>query len=137
MNLIDKLGGYNNAKSVVDRAPDSTFIYHNHPYHKGYVRCFFDDGEEYFLVSNIEKELLEYRRQYKIYQVGDKVVRIDGQDVVFEVAGGCIGGDTCNPDRNGIVYTDYIAMTKGLPHHRSKLRHATDAEAKVGKRSDE
>lgn len=130
MNLIEQLGWYSKAKIKRD---DINHTLENCEFLGG------GDAREGLCerLESIENALLEYRRRYKIYQVGDKVVRIDGQDVVFEVAGGCIGGDTCNPDRNGIVYTDYIVMTKGLPHHRSKLRHATDAEAKVGKRSDE
>ena len=46
MNLIEQLGGYDKAKSIVDKSPCKTYTYHNHPYQKGYIRCFGGDGKD-------------------------------------------------------------------------------------------
>ena len=69
-----------------------------------------------------------------MFKVGDKVVRTIGHNVVFEVSGGCIGGRNVNARKNGEVYTDYISTTKGMPHHKSQLRHATPEEIAAGHR---
>lgn len=74
MNLIERLGGYEKAKSIVDKAPCKTYTFHNHPYQKGYIRCWGGDEKEYFIVSDIEKALFEYRRQHNIFEVGDYVL---------------------------------------------------------------
>lgn len=71
-----------------------------------------------------------------MFKVGDKVVRTIGHNVVFEVSGGCIGGRNVNARKNGEVYTDYISTTKGMPHHKSQLRHATQEEIAAGHRID-
>lgn len=71
-----------------------------------------------------------------MFKVGDLVVRTIGHNVVFEVSGGCIGGRNVNARKNGEVYTDYISTTKGMPHHKSQLRHATPQEIAAGHRID-
>ncbi len=71
-----------------------------------------------------------------MFKVGDKVVRTIGHNVVFEVSGGCIGGRNVNARKNGEVYTDYISTTKGMPHHKSQLIHATPEEIAAGHRID-
>ncbi len=71
-----------------------------------------------------------------MFKVGDKVVRTIGHNVVFEVSGGCIGGRNVNARKNGEVYTDYISTTKGMPHRKSQLRHATPEEIAAGHRID-
>ena len=63
-------------------------------------------------------------------------VRTIGHNVVFEVSGGCIGGRNVNARKNGEVYTDYISTTKGMPHRKSQLRHATPEEIAAGHRID-
>lgn len=63
-----------------------------------------------FFQCEIEQALLEYRRQHNIFEVGDRFV-IDGLFGVFYANDG------------NIPYLDY-----------NKIRHATDAEIKAGKR---
>lgn len=72
------------------------------------------------------------------FKVGDKVVGTYeyGAKDVYEVVGGCIGGVSYSPDRSGNIYTAYITMKNGLPHHRSNLRHATPEEIAAGRRID-
>lgn len=76
------------------------------------------------------------KNEASMFKVGDKVVRTIGHNVVFEVSGGCIGGRNVNARKNGEVYTDYISTTKGMPHRKSQLRHATPEEIAVGHRID-
>ncbi|GEM_PF-1137741 len=64
MNLIEQLGGYECAKAE-------------------YSDPMYEDGELYtikatgtrFFKHNLAEELIEYRRQHKIYEVGDLVVK--------------------------------------------------------------
>lgn len=110
MNLIEQLGGYEDAKTVVDKAPCKTYTYYNHPYQKGYIRCLGGDGKEYFLVSDIEQALLEYRRQHNIFEAGDAMVI---------------------PSRgNGIFHFNALFSDSDI----AEARHATDEEIKAGKR---
>ena len=123
MNLIEQLGGYEKAKSIVDKAPCKTYTFHNHPYQKGYIRCFGGDGKEYFLVSDIEEALLDYRRQHNIFEVGDKVIGSKlFDDRIFEF-------QYYLPELSmAVISKDGAAI--GL----NQLRHATPEEIKAGKR---
>lgn len=104
MNLIDQLGGYEESKKFL-----SEILNNKSPR------------------EILNRELLEYRRQHNIFEVGDKVVLIsNSDDDIFE-------------------YTEY---SKNLDLHffesknnyghasLSNIRHATDAEIKAGKRLD-
>mgnify|MGYP007049051827 CR=1 FL=1 len=88
MNLIDRLGGYEAAKL---------------------------EGEKWGFDEFLLKQLLEYRREHNIFEIGDLVVlpytnyKVD----VFELT-----------DGNREVYDD-----KGVCY-----RHATDEEIKAGRR---
>lgn len=64
----------------------------------------------YERLESVEQALLKYRRQHNIFEVGDRFV-IDGLFGVFYANDG------------NIPYLDY-----------NKIRHATDAEIKAGKR---
>ena len=129
MNLIEQLGGYEKAKAIVDKAPCKTYTFHNHPYQKGYIRCFGGDGKEYFLVSDIEEALLEYRRQHNIFEIGDKVVFIESElknprlMTVIEVS---------EPICGFLMAECNLGITNGF--YPSRYRHATDEEIKAGKR---
>lgn len=104
MDLIEQLGGYEESKKFLSE------IFNNKSPRK-----------------ILNRELLEYRRQHNIFEVGDKVVLIsNSDDDIFE-------------------YTEY---SKNLDLHffesknnyghasLSNIRHATDAEIKAGKRLD-
>ena len=89
MNLIERLGGYEAAKAEGDK-------------------CGFDDF--------LNDQLLQYRRQHNIFEVGDKVV---------------IKAEPFWPE-------DYIIQTVGQEHigkwYMAAWKHATDAEIKAGRR---
>lgn len=102
MNLIEQLGGYENARERLKR--DNVLS---------------DDDFNYG-----QRQLLEYRRQHNIFEVGDLVVNdafINSHVYVFK---------KLLPDISMalIAYDDEGAC--GL----YSLRHATDEEIKAGKR---
>ena len=122
MSLIEQLGGYEKAKTVVDKSPCKTYTYHNHPYQKGYIRCLGGNRKEYFLVSDIEQALVEYRRQHNIFEIGDKVIKTHPKNTILWTVLGVY--------KNGGVWLDY----KGFCWKPPRVRHATDEEIKAGKR---
>ena len=93
MNLIEQLGGYEHLNGFYKRA-----VAHG------------------FTLTEIKEELLKYRRQHNIFEVGDKVV---------------VKAEPFWPE-------DYLIQTVGQEHigkwYMSAWRHATDAEIKAGKR---
>lgn len=110
MNLIERLGGYEYLNEFYKRA-----VAHG------------------FTLTKIKEELLKYRRQHNIFEIGDKVViesyrntyvscgrpsqySIGDLMVIHNLDGNVISDD----DYNFIDYRD--------------VRHATDAEIKAGKR---
>lgn len=106
MNLIERLGGYEAAKA---------------------------EGEKWGFDDFLNNQLLEYRRQHNIFEVGDKVVYKPSmvQGVIFTVIGF---------DDFGWMKTE--AFFEGFDHPKrfsedppfSDVRHATDEEMKAGKR---
>lgn len=145
MDLIEKLGGYEEAKKIKVAFDATHYCISRKSQMKMFSvgaisdatiaassACGFKETklEDNDLVTQeqINRALLEYRRQHKIYEVGDKVVLISMSDnEVFE-------------------YTEY---SKGLDLHffesehnyghakLSNIRHATDAEIQAGKRLDD
>ena len=125
MNLIEQLGGYEQALDLFRGCPwDSGTVDVPNPRSKGMLRLD---------LSALSYELLEYRRQHNIFEVGDKVVieayrntyiscgrpsqySIGDLMVIRDLDGNVISDD----DYNFIDYRD--------------VRHATDAEIKAGKR---
>ena len=97
MNLIEQLGGYEAAKN---QAKDKSIG---------------------FLVD-INNELLEYRRQHNIFEVGDKVIKTHPKNTILWPVLGVY--------KNGGVWLDYMGFCWKPP----RVRHATDAEIKAGKR---
>ena len=93
MNLIEQLGGYEHLNGFYKRA-----VAHG------------------FALTEIKVELLKYRRQHNIFEVGDKVV---------------VKAEPFWPE-------DYLIQTVGQEHigkwYMSAWRHATDEEIKAGKR---
>ena len=93
MNLIEQLGGYEYLNGFYKRA-----VAHG------------------FTLTEIKEELLKYRRQHNIFEVGDKVV---------------VKAHPFWPE-------DYVIRTVEQEHigkwYMSAWRHATDEEIKAGKR---
>ncbi len=116
MNLIEQLGGYECAKAE-------------------YGDPMYEDGELYtikatgtrFFKHNLAEELLEYRRQHKIYEVMDRVcltINIHDESIhddVLYVTAVCRFGQ-------------WVAVNHLYEFSPEKVRHATDEEVKAGKR---
>lgn len=111
MNLIEQLGGHEATKEKYKTLSDSDMIT---------IGPMEFSAKDYF-----EDELLEYRRQHNIFEVGDicklkikhdfglyKFQRIDGDRIYLE-------------DRLGFAE---FGINKGV------VEHATDEEVKAGKR---
>ena len=99
MNLIEQLGGYEAAKA---------------------------EGEEWGFDDFLNNQLLEYRRQHNIFEVGDFVLRNNGLGNVLKVTS--IEGEYANLVKRvdgGSIWVWFKLVD---------IRHATDAEIKAGKR---
>ena len=95
MNLIERLGGYEKAKVILQA------VGHEH-----------------------DAMLLEYRRQHNIFEVGDKVVFKEKHNEVFSYSHYSEGLDL-----------HFFESEFNYGHMDiNKVRHATDAEIKAGKR---
>ncbi len=122
MNLIEQLGGYEAAKSKCDRANKEGYLLLSVPVQNGF-------GDIY--VYKVEAALLEYRRQHKIFEVGDKVVEITdypSNDVltvksIFDKLLVCESDD---------FNASYVLSNKYKPYFY--VRRATDEEIEAGKR---
>ena len=103
MNLIEQLGGYENAKERLKRENVLTDSDYNYG----------------------QKKLLEYRRQYNIFEVGDLVIDTKYKDSdVQEIK-------SVNGNRITVFHKEkeYYFSTFNF-----SFRHATDEEIKAGKR---
>ncbi|WP_411684280.1 hypothetical protein [Acinetobacter indicus] len=106
MNLIEQLGGYEKAKKQVNRLES-----------KGNL----------VTAEGMKLELLEYRRQHNIFEVGDKVVF--EAHFCDEHKGSGYGEITyCTMDKRVFKIDNYYLVFV------DEIRHATDAEIKAGKR---
>ena len=106
MNLIEQLGGYAQAKAL--RAlPVTTY----------------DCGVR-FSREELERAMLEYRRQHNIFEPDDYIIH-DGELKVFAMWSSAV---------EGCAYIGYAYAENGEMAHKDEFRHATDAEIKAGKR---
>ena len=122
MNLIEQLGGYEKAKSIRD------------------INIIEFDGDAsgvtiHYMGNSItqedlEKALLEYRRQHNIFEVGDKVVLAQSYslDTVHEIK----RIENLTPHIKGSETTYFLENSLGC--WLFQIKHATDEEIKAGKR---
>ena len=111
MNLIEQLGGYECAKAE----------YNDPMYEDDELYTIKATGTRFFK-QNLADELLEYRRQHNIFEVGDKVVSKENNEFVYTVitVDGGLG-------RLKNILFDHV-------YQLHNFRHATDAEIEAGKR---
>ena len=95
MNLIEQLGGYEAAKA---------------------------EGEKWGFDDFLNNQLLQYRRQHNIFEVGDKVVSKKNNEFVYTVI--TVDG--------GLGRLKNVLFDHVYPLH--DFRHANDAEIEAGKR---
>ena len=108
MNLIEQLGGYDEAKKILEEVKSRDHIY-----------------AQKFEKPALEQALLEYRRQHSIFEVGDKVVA--------PILHGCFVGKII-AYRSDIDRFDVMGSRHWGWFFAHQLKHATDAEIKAGKR---
>ena len=102
MNLIKQLGGYEHLNGFYKRA-----VAHG------------------FTLTEIKEELLKYRRQHNIFEVGDKVVsRCADKEIRIFTYQETIGRNILVKCKKG----------KGYCYPKKWFSHANDAEIKAGKR---
>ena len=122
MNLIEQLGGYEKAKIYLAKRQI-------HLKRGDYPESSIEKVKN--IVCELEVDLLEYRRQHNIFEVGDKVVSINSAFIEYQ----------------GVLNIDFIAKFDLMLSDDSKgfevnaicgwskiIRHANDAEIKAGKR---
>ena len=120
MNLIEQLGGYECAAYEYK----NTLLADDFPY---VIKA---TGTK-FTRPELGDELLEYRRQHNIFEIGDKVVFKDGSHAL----------DRCDLGSGEVLvikdidFYDYLIFECSPHGHGQKwFKHATDEEIKVGKR---
>ena len=102
MNLIEQVGGYEHLNGFYKRA-----VAHG------------------FTLTEIKEELLKYRRQHNIFEVGDKVVsRCADKEIRIFTYQETIGKNILVKCKKG----------KGYCYPKKWFSHANDAEIKAGRR---
>ena len=145
MNLIERLEGYDKAKLIVDNQINSEFqteffdingnyyandfgdlvIYRNNQW----VDFDSKDPEfELFSITDLEAEVMQYRRQHNKYEVDDLVVFSNEKlmkPVLLKIK-----------EFRHFNLVRLEVLDSGLcgPSYQTDIRHATDAEIEAGKR---
>lgn len=120
MNLIEQLGGYEAAKGLFNLYEYSISF----KYHKVFKGDFESAGYIDVFIPDLQKALLEHRRQHNIFEVDDYIIH-DGELKVFAMWSSAV---------EGCAYIGYAYAENGEMAHKDEFRHATDAEIKAGKR---
>ena len=107
MNLIEQLGGYEHLNGFYKRA-----VAHG------------------FTLTEIKEELLKYRRQHNIFEVGDAVIRKWNGRLYYLIV------DIDNDGQEFLIHHDKGAKFKDcrIFDNICNFKHATDEEIKAGKR---
>ena len=107
MNLIEQLGGYEHLNGFYKRA-----VAHG------------------FALTEIKEELLKYRRQHNIFEVGDAVIRKWNGRLYYLIV------DIDNDGQEFLIHHDKGAKFKDcrIFDNICNFKHATDEEIKAGKR---
>ena len=120
MNLIEQLGGYEAAKGLFNLYEYSISF----KYYKVFKGDFESAGYIDVFIPDLQKALLEHRRQHNIVEVDDYIIH-DGELKVFAMWSSAV---------EGCAYIGYAYAEYGEMAHKDEFRHATDAEIKAGKR---
>ena len=121
MNLIEQLGGYGEAKGLFNLYEYSISF----RYYKDFEGDFESAGYVDVFIPDLQKALLEYRRQHNIFEVGDKVVsRCADKEIRIFTYQETIGRNILVKCKKG----------KGYCYPKKWFSHANDAEIKAGKR---
>lgn len=103
MNLIEQLGGYEEAKKFLNES--------NGKHWNGV-----------FYMPKLKQSLLEYRRQHNIFEVDDYIIH-DGELKLFAMWSTAI---------DGCAYIGCAYAEDGEMADKDEFRHATDLEIEAG-----
>ena len=103
MSLIEQLGGYEKAKLEFDKT----------------------SADQWGYKFSLQMELLAYRRENNIFEVGDKVLHGSYRIEIFDIVS--IRGDVCS------ISSDEISILK-IGVDLENIRHATPQEIEAGRR---
>jgi hypothetical protein len=121
VNLIEQLGGYEAAKGLFNLYEYSISF----KYYKVFKGDFESAGYIDVFIPDLQKALLEYRRQHNIFEVGDKVVsRCADKEIRIFTYQETIGRNILVKCKKGKSYC----------YPKKWFSHANDAEIKAGKR---
>mgnify|MGYP000184402261 CR=1 FL=1 len=120
MNLIEQLGGYEAAKGLFNLYEYSISF----RYYKDFEGDFESAGYVDVFIPDLQKALLEHRRQHNIFEPDDYIIH-DGELKVFAMWSSAV---------EGCAYIGYAYAENGEMAHKDEFRHATDEEIKAGKR---
>ena len=120
MNLIEQLGGYGEAKGLFNLYEYSISF----RYYKDFEGDFESAGYVDVFIPDLQKALLEYRRQHNIFEVGDSFVNY-ADDAIYTAL---------SIDQNNRMHGKSGDKNVWTYFGRFGLRHATDEEIKAGKR---
>ena len=120
MNLIEQLGGYEAAKGLFNLYEYSISF----KYYKVFKGDFESAGYIDVFIPDLQKALLEYRRQHNIFVVGDYFVNY-ADDAIYTAL---------SIDQNNRMHGKSGDKNVWTYFGRFGLRHATDEEIKAGKR---
>lgn len=111
MNLIEQLGGYAAAKSFLDESNGAAW-------------------NGVFYMPKLKQNLIEYRRQHNIFEVGDAVIRKWNGRLYYLIV------DIDNDGQEFLIHHDKGAKFKDcrISDNICNFKHATDEEIKAGKR---
>ena len=118
MNLIEKLGGYEKAKQILISCE-----FHG----RKDLRVPVAGGFIHIVVDFLEKDLLDYRKEHNIFEVGDKVVYKGeaGLNGLFEIE---------RLTKTGKPKTVKTERFGNFPCRYCEVQHATDEEIQAGHR---
>ena len=120
MNLIEQLGGYEAAKGLFNLYEYSISF----KYYKVFKGDFESAGYIDVFIPDLQKDLLEHRRQHNIFETDDYIIH-DGELKVFAMWSSAV---------EGCAYIGYAYAEDGEMAHKDEFRHATDEEIKADKR---
>ena len=113
MSLIEDLGGYANSKGVLEAYKKNGWSISD--VCKGF--------HQYFTIEDLEKAILQYRREHNIFEKNDSVVKKSGKhwSQVFKVHN--------SNEKITTIQAHVLVMFE-----TRFLRHATNEEIKAGRR---
>ena len=120
MNLIEQLGGYEEAKRELQLKIDNSVL-----------QCCMS-----VTADMIRDALLEHRRENNIFEVGDEIVSAFDNIEMFGNSTVEIARFRDDINCIDLIEGTYVRLTNGCDCNLDQFRHATDKEIKQGYRDE-